>query len=119
MRWSDLYYENGNQREEITTIEEQKTGKTVEVPTTHMVFEVVDKYCEKMNINPMEHYDEFIFAFQSKTDWIAREGNPVYAENDLEKWCIVQQRTMHQMQSNVVVYIREQTYVKKQVVVIL
>lgn len=87
MRWSDLYYENGNQREEITTIEEQKTGKTVEVPITHMVFEVVDKYCEKMHVNPMEHYDEFIFEFKSKTEWIAREGNPVYAENDLEKWC--------------------------------
>lgn len=87
MRWSDLYYENGNEREEITTIEEMKTGKTVEVPITHMVFEVVDKYCEKMNINPMEHYNEFIFEFKSKTEWINRKNNPVYSENDLEKWC--------------------------------
>lgn len=87
MKWSDLYYENGNQREEVTTIEEQKTGKTTEIPIGNLVFEVVDKYCEKKNVNPMEHYDEFIFSFQSKTDWIERAGNPIYSENDLEKWC--------------------------------
>ena len=38
MRWSDLYYENGNQREEITTIEEQKTGKTVEIVPESRLF---------------------------------------------------------------------------------
>lgn len=87
MKWSDLYYENGNRREEVTTIEEQKTGKTTEIPIGHLVFEVVDKYCEKMNINPMEHYDDFIFNFKSKTEWIHRKGNPIYLENDLDKWC--------------------------------
>lgn len=87
MRWSDLYYENGNQREEITTIEEQKTGKTTEIPIGNLVFEVVDKYCEKTDTNPMEHYNEFIFNFQSKTAWIERAGNPIYSENDLDKWC--------------------------------
>ncbi len=87
MRWSDLYYENGNEREEVTTIEEQKTGKTTEIPIGNLVFEVVNKYCENTNVNPMEHYDEFIFKFQSKTDWIEREGHSVYLENDLEKWC--------------------------------
>ena len=87
MKWSDLYYENGNQREEVTTIEEQKTGKTTEIPIGNLVFEVVDKYCQKTNINPMEHYNEFIFNFQSKTDWLDRAGNPIYSENDLEKWC--------------------------------
>lgn len=87
MRWSDLYYENGNQREEVTTIEEQKTGKTTEIPIGNLVFEVVDKYCEKTNTNPMEHYNEFIFSFQSKTAWIERAGNPIYSENDLDKWC--------------------------------
>ena len=87
MKWSDLYYENGNQREEVTTIEEQKTGKTTEIPIGNLVFEVVDKYCEKTNVNPMEHYREFIFNFQSKTAWIERAGNPIYSENDLDKWC--------------------------------
>ena len=27
------------------------------------------------------------FNFQSKTAWIKREGNPIYKENDLDKWC--------------------------------
>ena len=49
--------------------------------------EVVDKYCEKTNTNPMEHYNDFIFNFQSKTAWIERDGNPIYSENDLDKWC--------------------------------
>lgn len=87
MRWSDLYYENGNQREEVTTIEEQKTGKTTEIPIGNLVFEVVNKYCEKTNVNPMEHYNKFIFNFQSKTAWIERAGNSIYSENDLDKWC--------------------------------
>lgn len=87
MRWSDLYYENGNQREEVTTIEEQKTGKVTEIPIGNLVFEVVDKYCEKMNINPMEHYNDFIFNFKSKTEWINRKENPVYLQNNLDKWC--------------------------------
>lgn len=87
IKWSDLYYENGNQREEITTIEEQKTGKITEIPIGNLVFEVVDKYCEKKCINPMDHYDDFVFHFSSKTKWIQREGHPIYAENDLEKWC--------------------------------
>lgn len=87
MKWSDLYYENGNQREEVTTIEEQKTGKVTEIPIGNLVFEVVDKYCEKMNINPMEHYNDFIFNFKSKTEWINRKENPVYLQNNLDKWC--------------------------------
>lgn len=87
MKWSDLFYENGTQREEVTTIEEQKTGKTAEIPITHLVFEAVENYCNHTNINPMEHYNEFMFEFKSKTEWIAREGNPIYSENDLEKWC--------------------------------
>lgn len=87
MKWSDLYYENGNQREEVTTIEEQKTGKVTEVPISNLVFEVVDKFCEKKGITPMDHYDEFIFPFTSKTEWLNRRNNSVYKENDLDKWC--------------------------------
>ena len=87
LKWSDLYYENGNEREEITTITEKKTGKTVEIPIGALVFESIHKYCKKVNVNPMEHYNEFIFSFPSKTEWINREGDRVYLENDLEKWC--------------------------------
>ena len=37
MKWSDLYYENGNRKSEIDTIEEQKTGKITNLPVSNMV----------------------------------------------------------------------------------
>ena len=89
MRWSDLYYENGGRREEVTTIEERKTGKTLEIPITSMLFEIVDKYCEKTGINPMEHYNEYIFMTKSKAAWIERESDNVYKETELEKICTI------------------------------
>lgn len=87
MKWNDLYYENGEKKVEIDTIEEQKTGKITIIPISNMVFEAVEIYCSHTCIKPMEHYDEFIFKFPAKTSWINRKGCPVYKENDLEKWC--------------------------------
>lgn len=87
VKWSDFFFENGGQKEEINTIEEQKTGKFTNLPVSKYVFECIDTYCEKTGVNPMEHYDEYIFSFPAKTSWIERKGNPVYEENDLEKWC--------------------------------
>lgn len=91
MRWNDLYYENGSRKEEVTTIVEKKTGKTVELPIGELVFEAVNKYCEKMDIEPMEHYNEFIFNCKSKTAWMKRKNNSIYKkydENDFEELCI-------------------------------
>ena len=87
MKWSDLYYENGNRKTEINTIEEQKTGKTTNLPISNMVWEAVDNYLTHVKTNPMEHYDEYIFQYQPKTDWIRRKMLPVYEENSIDKWC--------------------------------
>ena len=87
MKWSDLYYENGNKKDEIDTIEEQKTGKITILPISNMVFEAIDNYCNHTGIKPMEHFDEFIFSFPAKTAWIERMDNDIYKENNLEKWC--------------------------------
>ena len=87
MKWSDFYFENGNKRTELDTIEEQKTGKITRVPIPNMVFEAIDEYCFNTNIKPMAHYGEYIFEFPAKTSWIQRKGSPVYQENNLEKWC--------------------------------
>lgn len=87
MKWSDFYYENGLRKEEIDTVEEQKTGKITILPISNMVFEAVENYCSHTGIKPMEHFDEFIFAFPAKTAWINRKNNPVYEKNDLEEWC--------------------------------
>ena len=92
MKWSDLYYENGKQREVIDTIEEQKTGKTTNIPVSPMVFETVDEYLKHKNINPISHYEEYIFEHSSKTNWVTRGKTltEFYASLTLENiddWC--------------------------------
>lgn len=87
VKWSDFFYENGNPKNEIDTIEEQKTGKFTNLPVSKFVFECIDFYCGKTGIKPMEHYNEYVFSFPAKTSWIQRKDNPIYHENDLEKWC--------------------------------
>ena len=89
MKWSDLYYENGNRKKEIDTIVEQKTGKITNLPVSNMVFEAVDKYLLHTKINPMEHYDEYIFKYQSKTDWVNRATLNIYSQNSIDEWCEV------------------------------
>lgn len=88
MKWSDLYYENGNRKSEINTIEEQKTGKIMNIPVSNMVFEAVDNYLSHVKVNPMEHYDEYMFAFPAKTEWINRRMLGIYSENNIESWCV-------------------------------
>ena len=88
VKWSDFFFENGNPKSEINTIEEQKTGKFTNLPVSKYVFECINTYCEKTKVVPMEHYNEYIFAFPAKSAWIARKDNPVYKANDLEEWCV-------------------------------
>ena len=89
MKWSDLYYENGNRKSEINTIEEQKTGKVTNIPVSNMVFEAIDNYLTHVKVNPMEHYDEYIFKYYSKTQWFHRRTYDIYKENNIESWCRV------------------------------
>jgi len=86
MKWSDLYYENGNRKSEIDTIEEQKTGKITNLPVSNMVWEAVDNYLSHLNVNPMEHYDEYIFRYMPKTLWLLRHPNTPFYMN-IETWC--------------------------------
>lgn len=86
MKWSDLYYENGNRKSEIDTIEEQKTGKITNLPVSNMVWEAVDNYLSHVKIDPMEHYNEYIFEYEPKTEWINRRIWDVYDLNNIEEW---------------------------------
>ena len=88
VKWSDFFFENGNQKTEIDTIEEQKTGKFTNLPVSKYVFECINIYCKNTSVVPMEHYGEYVFCFPSKTAWIARKDDPVYKTNNLEKWCM-------------------------------
>lgn len=89
MKWSDLYYENGNRKNEIDTIEEQKTGKITNLPVSNMVWEAVDSYLSHVKIDPNEYYNynEYIFQYQPKTEWVNRRIWDVYDLNDIEEWC--------------------------------
>lgn len=86
MKWSDLYYENGNRKSEIDTIEEQKTGKITNLPVSNMVWEAVDNYLSHVKINPIEHYNEYIFSYMPKTLWLLRHPNTPFYMN-IETWC--------------------------------
>ena len=86
MKWSDLYYENGNRNSEIDTIEEQKTGKITNLPVSNMVWEAVDNYLSHVKIDPMEHYNEYIFSYIPKTLWLLRHPNTPFYMN-IETWC--------------------------------
>ena len=87
MKWCDLYYENGNRKTEINTIEEQKTGKTTILPVSDMVWEAVDNYLSHVKINPMDYYYDYIFNYKPKTDWVNRRKLSVYETNNIESWC--------------------------------
>lgn len=86
MKWSDLYYENGNRKSEINTIEEQKTGKVTNLPVSNMVFEAVDIYLTHVKVKPMEHFDEYIFEYEPKSKWMNRDINSSMYMN-VEVWC--------------------------------
>lgn len=83
MKWSDLYYENGNRKSEIDTIKEQKTGKFTNLPISNMVWEAVDNYLAHVKTDPMEHFDEYIFQYQPKTDWMYRN----VLDDSIDNWC--------------------------------
>lgn len=62
LKWSDLYLTNGEYRERLTTLKEEKTGKVVGVKLNALAKFYIEEYCKHVNVNPMEHYGERIFS---------------------------------------------------------
>lgn len=62
LKWSDLFLTNGEYRERLVTLQEEKTGKVVGVRIHDYAKECIQKYCGQLNIKPMEHYQEPIFS---------------------------------------------------------
>ena len=94
IKWSDLYYENGNRKREINTIEEQKTGKVTNLPISNTVFAALDKYLENVDVDIKKHYNEYIFEYIPKTNWIKRKNSNIYSKNDVELWCKALNKTI-------------------------
>lgn len=65
LKWSDLYKINGNFRDRLSTLKEEKTGKTIGLSFTNFARARVEEYCELKNIKPMEHYNEGVFTVGS------------------------------------------------------
>ena len=65
LKWSDLYKINGNFRDRLSTLKEEKTGKTIGLSFTNFARARVEEYCELENINPMERYNEEVFTVGS------------------------------------------------------
>ena len=60
--WPDLFLSNGEYRERLVTLQEEKTGKVIGVRIHDYSKECIQKYCEKLGIKPMEHYQESVFS---------------------------------------------------------
>ena len=65
LKWSDLYKINGSFRDRLSTLKEEKTGKTIGLSFTNFARSRIEEYCELENINPMEHYNEGVFTVGS------------------------------------------------------
>lgn len=79
LRWSDLYYENGKMKDTVTTVEEQKTGKTTSIFICPMARNVITSYIEETGLNPMNDLDDFVFPSKAKTAWKEHENADIYA----------------------------------------
>lgn len=65
LKWSDLYKINGTFRDRLSTLKEEKTGKTVGLSFTNFARTRIEEYCRLENINPMERYNEGVFTVGS------------------------------------------------------
>lgn len=66
-KWSDFYEENGRMRDELDVVE-QKTGKLARPYISPACKTAIKLYIEKTGINPMHHYNEFIFPTDNKIE---------------------------------------------------
>lgn len=62
LKWSDLFLPNGEYRERLTTLKEEKTGKIVGVKLNALAKFYIEEYCKITDIDPMKHYKERIFS---------------------------------------------------------
>lgn len=62
LKWSDLFLPNGEYRERLTTLKEEKTGKVVGVKLNALAKFYIEEYCRLVEIEPLEHYREKIFS---------------------------------------------------------
>lgn len=66
LKWDDFYYENGRRKDYIDNLIEDKTDKIINITISDKTWEYLDWYCEKIDINPMEHLHETVYQTDYK-----------------------------------------------------
>lgn len=61
LKWSDFFYANGRKKENLKTLIEEKTEKTVDISITNIAWQYIDWYCNRTGINPIEVFNKDIF----------------------------------------------------------
>ena len=49
---------------------------------------------ENVDVDIKKHYNEYIFEYIPKTNWIKRKGLDIYSKNDIELWCKALNKTI-------------------------
>lgn len=65
LEWSHFYYENGNKRETVADLIEDKTEKIARLHIADVLWKYINWYCEVKAINPVEEYGKDMFH----SDW--------------------------------------------------
>lgn len=93
VKWSDFYYENGRMKDEITTIEERKTGKTAVISVCPFMQEILKFYEEKTKKSYKTDISDFIFYSEGKEQWRNHKSALIYIHEDdiderakIERW---------------------------------
>jgi integrase len=62
LKWSDLYKYNGTFRERLSTLKEEKTGKTIGVLLSNFAKNRVEEFCKLKGIDPIKNYNNKVFS---------------------------------------------------------
>lgn len=49
---------------------------------------------ENVDVDIKKHYNEYIFEYIPKSNWIKRKNSDIYSENDIKLWCTVLNKTI-------------------------
>lgn len=66
LEWSHFYYENGNKRETIADLIEDKTEKIARLHIADVLWKYIEWYCEVKKITPAEQYGNDMFMADCK-----------------------------------------------------
>lgn len=82
MVWSDIFYPNGTIKDEIRTIEEQKTGKYNIIYISPYAKQVIKEYLQITGINPLDNLNDYIFPYDLKYEWRKMENDDFFHETE-------------------------------------